>query len=63
MGKYSEQSTFIEGQAILAAMEGDDEELERIVEGMTRRERQDLASACIYVKNECEMVNRGSNRR
>lgn len=62
VGKYSNETMFVEAQAVLAAGQGDDEELESLVRDMMRNERRDLAAACRMVIETCEMVNRGSNR-
>lgn len=62
MGKYSDSPQFAETQALVAALEGDEEELERLVKDMYRGERRKLADACEMVSNTVAMVNRGSNR-
>lgn len=62
MGKYQDTPQYMETQAVVAAMQGDDEELERLLREMMRNERRNLRDACLMVSAACEMMNRGSNR-
>lgn len=49
MGKYSDASPFVEGQAIIAAQERDDEELRKILEQMLPGEKWRLSQAANYL--------------
>jgi hypothetical protein len=62
VGKYSDEPQFVETQALIAALNGDDEELERLVREMNRTERGELLDACHMVENTVDMIQRGSNR-
>jgi hypothetical protein len=62
VGKYSDEPQFVETQALHAALNADDEELERLVKEMNRVERVGLLNALLMVENTVRMVQRGSNR-
>ncbi len=63
MTKYGDHPAFKETQALIAAIHGDDEELERLTNGMDRQERDRLIKACQYLVTDLEQKQRGSNRR